>query len=199
VAPGGGRVELTDPAAIDAAADLAGREPLGAVVYAAGRFDWADADRADPDVWSRLVGVNLTAAARARPGDVLPHRPVGPRLPGPAEQAILRATGGISRPLFRFPFGDVDSRVLGTVNGAGHVAVRWTVDTLGWQGTSGGQGVATVVSRVLGGARAGEIVLMHVGSNPDDGSTLDAAALPQVIAGLRARGYGFGTLDALLG
>lgn len=116
-----------------------------------------------------------------------------------AEQAILRTTGGISRPLFRFPFGAVDSRVLGTVNGAGHVAVRWTVDTLGWQGTSGGQSVATVVSRVLGGARPGEIVLMHVGSNPNDGSSLDAAALPQVIAGLRARGYGFVTLDALLG
>ena len=60
--PGGGRVELTDPHAIDAAA--AGHERLGAVVYAAGLFDWGDADTADPDVWSRLVTVNLTAAMR---------------------------------------------------------------------------------------------------------------------------------------
>lgn len=116
-----------------------------------------------------------------------------------AEQAILRTGGAISRPLFRFPFGAVDGRVLAVVNGAGHVAVRWTVDTLGWQGTSGGQSVATVVNRTLAAAQPGEIVLMHVGSNPDDGSTLDAAALPQIIAGLRARGYGFVTLDALLG
>ena len=34
----------------------------------------------------------------------------------------------------------------------------------------------------------GEIMLMHLGSNPDDGTTLDAAALPAIITGLRARG-----------
>ena len=55
------------------------------------------------------------------------------------------------------------------------------------------------ITRVLGAARPGEIVLMHVGANPDDGTTLDAAALPSVISGLRARGYGFVTLDAAAG
>jgi peptidoglycan/xylan/chitin deacetylase (PgdA/CDA1 family) len=48
-------------------------------------------------------------------------------------------------------------------------------------------------------ARPGEIVLMHVGSNPDDHTTYDADALPQVISGLRAEGYLFVTLDALTG
>lgn len=56
------RVELTDPAAVDAAAAAVG--PLAAVVYAAGLFDWGDADTADPDGWARLVEVNLTAAMR---------------------------------------------------------------------------------------------------------------------------------------
>jgi peptidoglycan/xylan/chitin deacetylase (PgdA/CDA1 family) len=46
--------------------------------------------------------------------------------------------------------------------------------------------------------RSGEIVLMHAGSSPD-GSTLDADARPQVISGLRARGYSFVSLDALAG
>jgi peptidoglycan/xylan/chitin deacetylase (PgdA/CDA1 family) len=55
-----------------------------------------------------------------------------------------------------------------------------------------------VVDRVLGGARPGEIVLMHVGSNPDGHTTLDARALPTVIDQLRVRDYGFVTLDALL-
>ncbi len=58
-----------------------------------------------------------------------------------ALQAILRANGADARPLFRFPYGDVNSRVLADVNGLGYVAVRWTVDSLGWQGTSGGQSV----------------------------------------------------------
>ena len=39
---------------------------------------------------------------------------------------------------------------------------------------------------------------MHVGSHPTDHSTLDANALPRVISGLRAAGYGFVTLDTLV-
>ena len=116
-----------------------------------------------------------------------------------AQQAILRANGADSRPLFRFPYGDVSSRVLGDVNRLGYAPVRWTVDSLGWKGTSGGQTVQSVVNRVLAAAQPGEIVLMHLGSNPDDGTTLDAAALPAIIDGLRARGYGFVTLGALTG
>jgi peptidoglycan/xylan/chitin deacetylase (PgdA/CDA1 family) len=77
------------------------------------------------------------------------------------------------------------------------VPVRWTVDSLGWQGTSGGQTTQRVVNRVLAAAQPGAIVLLHIGSNPDDGTTLDAAALPQIIDGLRAQGYRFVTLYAL--
>jgi NADP-dependent 3-hydroxy acid dehydrogenase YdfG len=55
-------VALDDPAAVDAAAAAVG--PLTAAVYAAGLFDWGDADTADPDAWARLVQVNLTAAMR---------------------------------------------------------------------------------------------------------------------------------------
>lgn len=113
--------------------------------------------------------------------------------------AILRANGADAPPLFRFPYGDVNSRVLADVNGLGYVAVRWTVDSLGWQGTSGGQSIQSVINRVLAAAQPGEIVLMHLGSNPDDGTTLDAAALPAIIDGLRARGYSFVTLQALSG
>lgn len=50
----------------------------------------------------------------------------------------------------------------------------------------------------MGALRPGEIVLMHLGSNPQDGTTLDADALPDVIDRMRAAGYGFVTLDALL-
>ena len=115
------------------------------------------------------------------------------------QRLILAAGGTDTRPLFRFPYGDRNARTIAAVNGAGYGAVRWTVDTLGWKGTSQGITVQQVIDRTLGAARAGEIVLMHVGSNPDDHTTLDAQALPAIIAGLRARGYHFVTLDALLG
>ena len=56
------------------------------------------------------------------------------------------------------------------------------------------EAVQTVVNRVLGNLRPGEIVLMHVGSHPTDGSTLDADALPTIISELKQRGYGFVTI-----
>jgi peptidoglycan/xylan/chitin deacetylase (PgdA/CDA1 family) len=114
-----------------------------------------------------------------------------------AQQAI-QAAGGDPRPLFRFPFGERDARTIATVNSLGYVPVRWTVDTLGWKGTSGGVTTQVVADRVLSKLQQGEIVLMHIGSNPEDGTTLDADALPQVITRLRQAGYGFTTLDALL-
>jgi peptidoglycan/xylan/chitin deacetylase (PgdA/CDA1 family) len=116
-----------------------------------------------------------------------------------AELRIRRVAGQDPVPLFRFPYGDRDQRVIRLVNRSGYVPVRWTVDTLGWRGTANGNSAARVVDRVLAGLAPGEIVLMQVGSNPDDGSTLDADALPVIITRLRAAGYGFVTLDALTG
>lgn len=116
-----------------------------------------------------------------------------------AAQRITAVTGADPAPLFRFPFGDANARVIAIANQLGYVPVRWTVDTLGWKGTSGGITTAIVISRVLDGLRPGEIVLMHVGSNPDDHSTLDADALPAMISQLRSHGYSFVTLDALTG
>lgn len=115
-----------------------------------------------------------------------------------AAATIRSACGHTPAPLFRFPFGDRDARTIAAVNALGYIPIGWTVDTLGWQGTSGGRSVSSVLARVLGSSQPGEIVLMHVGSHPTDHSTLDADALPQVIDRLRARGYGFVTLDALL-
>ena len=112
---------------------------------------------------------------------------------------ITAVTGKEPAPLFRFPFGDASARVIAIANQAGYVPVRWTVDTLGWEGTAGRISATVVASRVLAAARPGEIVLMHVGSNPDDHTTFDADALPQVISGLRAQGYSFVTLHALAG
>ena len=116
-----------------------------------------------------------------------------------AQAQIKQVTGADPWPWFRFPYGDYNQHTISVVNSAGFVPVGWTVDTLGWKGTSGGITTQTVMNRVLGSLRPGEIVLMHCGSNPDDHSTLDAAALPAVIQNLQARGYSFVTMDALSG
>ena len=116
-----------------------------------------------------------------------------------AAATITSVSGASPSPLFRFPYGDSDARTLTVVNDLGYVAVGWTVDTLGWEGSSAGITASSIVARVMAGLRPGEIVLMHVGSNPNDGSTLDADALASVIGSIKATGYSFVTLDALLG
>lgn len=120
------------------------------------------------------------------------------------EAAIVRASGGVSPvPFFRFPLGARNATTIGLVNHACYIPFRWTVDSLGWVGTTGtatlpGQTVQRVTDRVLAGATPGGIILMHLGDNPDDGSTLDADALPGIIAGLRAKGYTLVTLREAL-
>ena len=115
------------------------------------------------------------------------------------DRAIAGVGGYDPRPLFRFPYGARDDRTIGAVNELGYGSIRWTVDTLGWKGTSGGMTPGGVLDRVTAGLTPGAIVLMHVGSNPDDGSMLDAEALGDVIDNVRARGYRFVTLRRAVG
>ena len=116
-----------------------------------------------------------------------------------AQTAITAATGRDPQPLFRFPFGDRDTRTREVVNSLGYISIFWTVDTLGWEGTSGGQTTSSVVRRVMAKLQPGEIVLMHVGSNPVDHSTLDGDSLKTVIDQIKAAGYGFVTVPQGLG
>jgi peptidoglycan/xylan/chitin deacetylase (PgdA/CDA1 family) len=200
VIPGAGQVVALT---FDAGANDAGLQKILATLSAkdvAGTFfltgNWAEAN---------LSGVARIVAAGHR---VANHSMTHPGFTGLTEDQINRqvlaaeqvmlAAGADPRPLFRFPFGERDTRTISAVNDLGYVAVRWTVDTLGWKGTSGGVTPQAVTDRTLAALRPGEIVLMHIGSNPDDGTTLDADALPDIIDRIRAEGYGFVTLDALL-
>lgn len=66
-------VDVTDHAALPGHVDrLAARGPLEVVVWAAGLFDWAPAQEAEPQTWARLLDVNLVLAAVITPL-VLPH------------------------------------------------------------------------------------------------------------------------------
>jgi peptidoglycan/xylan/chitin deacetylase (PgdA/CDA1 family) len=112
-----------------------------------------------------------------------------------ARAAITQATGRAPVALFRFPYGSSSAPKLALVNRLGYTAIGWTFDTLGWEGTSLGQSVASVTARALDHLQPGEIILMHVGANPTDHSTLDADALPGIISAIRARRYKFVTLN----
>jgi peptidoglycan/xylan/chitin deacetylase (PgdA/CDA1 family) len=118
-------------------------------------------------------------------------------------QIIQEVTGRNTQPVFRFPYGAYNSQLIQMVNSLGYGSFLWTIDTLGWEGTtptatsSGGQTVQSVEAKALGALTPGEIILMHCGSAPD-GTTLDAQALPTVIQGIKAQGYSFVTLHGFL-
>ena len=200
VIPGAGRVVALT---FDAGANAAGLPKILSTLSAkgvAGTFfltgNWVEAN---PGGVGQIVsaGHRVGNHSMTHPGfNALNGTQITQQVRG-AEQVIL-AAGANSQPLFRFPFGERDARTIAAVNDLGYVAVRWTVDTLGWKGTSGGVNAQIVADRTLAALQPGEIVLMHIGSNPDDGTTLDADALPQIIDRISAEGYGFVSLDALL-
>lgn len=114
------------------------------------------------------------------------------------EAAILKASGGVSpAPFFRFPEGDVNANAIKQVNKACYVPFRWTIDTIGYAGLATNS-KAKIVAKVLAKATPSGVILMHQGDNPNDGSQLDADALPEIIDGLRAKGYEFVTLREAL-
>ena len=102
-------------------------------------------------------------------------------------------TGKPTRPWFRFPFGEYDATTLAMIHHLGYGAIGWTVDSRGWQGRAAGT-VADLVTRVREALEPGAIVLMHLGANPDDGTTFDADALSTLIDAIRAAGFDFVTL-----
>ncbi len=135
-----------------------------------------------------------TIGARFVVGNHTQTHPRLPRLPDAAvrreilggQQRILAVTRHDPRPLFRFPYGDRDARTIRISRQLGYVPIRWTVDSLGWKGASR----TAIVSQVVGSLEPGAIVLMHVDAS-------DAAALPAVVAALRARTYRFVTLASV--
>jgi peptidoglycan/xylan/chitin deacetylase (PgdA/CDA1 family) len=112
------------------------------------------------------------------------------QIAGAAER--IRTYTGFRPCLFRPPGGAVDAGVIATAGSLGLKTITWDVDPRDWSLP----GTAEIYSNVVDNAKPGAIILMHDGGGPRD-ETL--AALPGIIDTLRARGYGFATVSALLG
>jgi peptidoglycan/xylan/chitin deacetylase (PgdA/CDA1 family) len=106
------------------------------------------------------------------------------------EERLRNAGAPDPRPLFRPPYGERDARVLSILGLHGYVSVVWTIDTIDWDA---GTTEAQIEKRILDKLQPGAIILMHVGG------PRTAAVLPEIIAMLRDRGYGFVGLRQGLG
>jgi peptidoglycan/xylan/chitin deacetylase (PgdA/CDA1 family) len=112
------------------------------------------------------------------------------------EDALADHCAQDPRPYFRPPYGGVSSAVLAGVGAAGYgYTVTWDIDTIDWRPIANdppGPTAAQIVAKVVGNARGGSIVLMHLGGY----ETLEA--LPGVVTGLRNAGYDLVTLDGMI-
>lgn len=97
------------------------------------------------------------------------------RLPQDVWWKVARTTPA---PFFRPPYGSYDAEVVRAVGSIGYArTILWDVDPRDWEHP----GTSALTARVLSASHSGSIVVLH---------TLDgtAAALPGIIAGLRAKG-----------
>jgi peptidoglycan/xylan/chitin deacetylase (PgdA/CDA1 family) len=112
------------------------------------------------------------------------------------EAAIAPYCSQNLHPFFRPPNGGWNAAVLAAVGAAGYRStVTWDIDTIDWRPIANdppGPTAEQIVAKVLGNARGGTIVLMHLGGY----ETFEA--LPSIVDGLRVRGFALATLDELL-
>jgi polysaccharide deacetylase family sporulation protein PdaB len=103
---------------------------------------------------------------------------------------ILKHVTGKAPKLIRTPNGDFDKRVLRIAGELGYTVVQWDTDSLDWMNI----GTAKIVNRVVTKAHPGDIILMHA----SDSCKQTHEALPLIIDQLRAKGYDFSTVSALI-
>ena len=122
-------------------------------------------------------------------------------------ELLLESNLGVKTLLFRPPYG-IDHQpetaseisMLPVPQSMGYIIVGAQIDPHDWGEPNGGPppSVDTIVQRVISDTQTsrGNIILMHDGGG-DRSHTL--AALPQIIDGLRAKGYEFVSVSTLLG
>lgn len=113
-----------------------------------------------------------------------------------ARQCVASQPAALSRiapriGLYRFPYGACNAEALAATAANGLLAVQWDIST---GDPDPGQSAAAIVAAVMRQVRPGSIVLLHANGRGYN----TAAALPQLVAKLRAQGYQFATVSQLL-
>jgi peptidoglycan/xylan/chitin deacetylase (PgdA/CDA1 family) len=109
-------------------------------------------------------------------------------------RATLGELTGKAPVLFRPPWGMVNAAMFGALRRHGQRCVFWSIQSEGLRPAS----AAMQVQRVLRRAHPGAIVDLHDAEGTPQAPARLCEALPAMIDGLAAAGYGFGTVGELL-
>ncbi len=154
-------------------------------------FPYANAMRSDPAAWRAVAAAGypignhtVSHPELTRLGDAsLRYEIAG------ATELIASLSGHAPINVLRPPYGEWNGRVAAVAAAVGYPTMMlWDVDPRDWSGIS----AAAITDRVLSNVRNGSVILLHAGPyhTPE--------ALPAIIAGLQARGYGFVSIPQLL-
>ncbi|MBR3644891.1 MAG: polysaccharide deacetylase family protein [Lachnospiraceae bacterium] len=88
---------------------------------------------------------------------------------------------GTQMELFRPPYGDYDNHVITNARDCGYYSIQWSVDSLDWKNYGAQEITDTILNHKA--LKNGAIILMH------NGAKYTATALPDVINGLKEKGY----------
>ena len=106
---------------------------------------------------------------------------------------VLRSFTDHPTAYFRFPGGCYDDAALAAIAPTGVTVIGYDVAS----GDAFGHSVSAIVKTVLDETKNGSIIVMHItGGNT---APLTADALPQIVNGLRARGFTLARVSTLLG
>jgi peptidoglycan-N-acetylglucosamine deacetylase len=103
----------------------------------------------------------------------------------------IQAVTGVRPHFFRPPYGSYNYQVTTQAKSLGLSTIIWDDEARDWLLP----GVSVIVSRILGLARNGAIILLHDGGGS---RAQTVAALPYIITDLRSRGYTFVSIDQMI-
>lgn len=149
--------------------------------------------RANPSLVRRMAAEGHTVANHTYNHPSLPSLAGDPtafaRELSSTASAYKRATGRQMARLLRPPSGEYSARSLCLTRRLGYTTVFWSFAHRDWL-VDDQPPVEVTVERILAGSHPGAIYLLHAISSSD------ARALPEAIAGLRARGYRLAPLSS---
>lgn len=106
-------------------------------------------------------------------------------------QAIIRKITGTRPKYYRPPFGEVDERVAKLAKQAGLTVIQYDIAS---GDPDPGLSAKKIIRSVVDEAKGGSIVVLHMNRN----GVHTAEALPEIISGLRRRGFELVTVGELL-
>ncbi|WP_187360120.1 polysaccharide deacetylase family protein [Chitinolyticbacter meiyuanensis] len=111
-------------------------------------------------------------------------------------QGIIKQTLGFEPTLYRAPYGEITDEQVKLLGSRGLKVISWSVDTRDWLAARSFNGDNMIERMALDHINEEAIVLMHDGGGPRQHTI---AAVDKMITKLKEAGYGFVTVDELLG